>query len=505
MAVSKSSSPSASPEHPAFALSAFSAEQKAALAKVQPVRLPNEVDRIANNPQHPIHRLRRLWQYVYVVSWLYHSRGFVRLLSDHFDADLFEIELLDLVQPPPLDEANLFVNRLRVALLSAVQGSKCLLNNFEAIFRIWFGSATPLGGPNEEEEEKEDTQQDFTEYPRFSGLLLEDKIDVLRLMIEYISEAPAYRTWIDKNDFTLDALRPHTVASRKVANTTEATLWMFDNTRIYKRTVTYPQLAIPKRRKLSPADPETHYAEAQFDIENCQFELVANGIYQIDQYVKELKRLKASNKRAELEILQTPQAKDTLLQAEIKKRKLLSSRKKELLLANLLATRKRSSRLEAKEKQRQDELRLARAQEEEEVRIAAERRLERRRLARNEANVGEGLTREERRLRREHPRERSVEHTAGEQGQQSQLAALSQQPALSHPLPALTQPPLPAPSQHALEQPTAQVHSPLATGIIEPIPVAPSAPAFEVITDVAASPEQVTLNQPIDNPAQLTQ
>ena len=65
---------------------------------------------------------------------------------------------------------------------------------------------------------------------------------------------------------------------------------------------------------------------------------------------------------------------DTIFNNEIKKRKYLINKRKEIQMVNLLAVRKRSSRLEAK-KQRQEELDR---QREEESKYAAERRFERR-------------------------------------------------------------------------------------------------------------------------------
>lgn len=431
---SKSSTPSVVPQdHPANELSILTQDQIVALSKLQPVHLPNESANIENDLEHPIHQLRTNWKYIYVVNWIYHCRGFVRLQSEYFDIDLLETELLGLVSPPPLDESILFINKLRVALISTVQGSKCSPNNFENIFRIWFGSKTPLGGRDEDEEEENELvgtegaegaevksepvvtnggQQEVYE-PRFEQISLQDKFEILYLMIEYISGYPQFRAWIDKNNIPSDMLRWNLLFHENTsAATSEDYLLLFDCTRLYKRTTKYPQLSIPKKRKLAPKDPETHFNDNKFDVVEYKFELITKGIYQYNKYVEELKVKSKRNSKFKTQYLTltTNATLETLYIAEIKKRKFITSRKKDLQLANLLATRKRSSRLEAKEKQKQEELRLARIQEEEELRIAAEKRLERRRLARNEQHISEGMTREERLRMRRNPEEVPVEN-----------------------------------------------------------------------------------------------
>ncbi|CAH2354407.1 hypothetical protein CLIB1423_16S01992 [[Candida] railenensis] len=444
---SKSSTPSVVPQdHPANELSILTQDQIIALSKLQPVHLPNESTYIENDLEHPIHSLRTSWKYIYVVNWIYHCRGFVRLQSEYFDIDLLETELLGLVSPPPLDESILFINKLRVALISTVQGSKCSPNNFENIFRIWFGSKTPLGGRDDDEEEEDvpvgtvgegtevknepvvanGGQQEVYE-PRFEQISLQDKFEVLYLMIEYISGYPQFRAWIDKNNVPSDMLRWNLLFHENTsAATSEDYLLLFDCTRLYKRITKYPQLSIPKKRKLAPKDPETHFNDSKFDVVDFKFELITKGIYQYNKYIEELKiKSKRNSKfKTQYSTLTTIAILETLYIAEIKKRKFITSRKKDLQLANLLATRKRSSRLEAKEKQKQEELRLARIQEEEELRIAAEKRLERRRLARNEQHISEGMTREERLRMRRNPEEEAPVENAGAHDQLTEFNAV---------------------------------------------------------------------------------
>lgn len=392
------------PDHPANDVSILKNDQIQAFVKLQPIYMPN--DQIDDD--HPLHALRNSWKYIYVINWLYQCRGYVRLLSEYFDVDLFECELLNMVYPPPIDDSVLFINKLKIALLSTLQGSKCLANNFEKIFRIWFGSDTPLKGPEENTEDTQMEQEEedqYNEYPTFDSLLIEDKFEILYLLMDYITGYPQFRTFLDKAGTVVsDTLRINPLVSEPIDDhTTESLCLLFDCSRIYKRKVTVPTLVIPKKRKLAPADPESYYEPDQFDIEGTvQYELLAKGLYQIDKYLVDLSKKKNKKAKEQLSALKTAANIESLYVAETKKRKFMASRRKELQLSNLLATRKRSSRLEAKEKQRQEELRQARIEEEEELRIAAEKRMERRRLARNEEAIGLGMTREERlRMRRE--------------------------------------------------------------------------------------------------------
>lgn len=373
---SKSNTPNVSvPDHPANSLSYGNEDQISALLKLQPIYMPTN----KHTNEEVLDKVRSSYKYLYVVNWLYQCRGYIKLQSEYFDVDLFEIELLNMVYPPPIDESILFINKLKLALISTLQNSKCSsINNFEKIFRLWFGFETALAGNEDDEDE--------TPEPKFDNLLIEDKFEILFTLISYITQYQNFRNYIDKNNVSSDLIRVQSLYSEEVkAGTTEDYISLFDHTRLYKRTIKFPELSIPKKRKLAPEVPEEFFESEQFDIESTSFEIISKNIYEFNSFLLDIY---GKRKQKKYKTLYSSLADDMIFEsifnAEIKKRKILTNRRKELQLANLLATRKRSSRLEAKEKQRQEELRLLKLQEEEELRVAGEKRLERRRMMKDQ-------------------------------------------------------------------------------------------------------------------------
>mmetsp|Transcript_1094 Transcript_1094/g.1215 ORF Transcript_1094/g.1215 Transcript_1094/m.1215 type:complete len:657 (-) Transcript_1094:252-2222(-) len=373
---SKSNTPNVGvPDHPANTLSYGNDDQINALLKLQPIYMPTD----KHTSEEVLTKVRSSYKYLYVVNWLYQCRGYIKLQSEYFDVDLFEIELLNMVYPPPIDESLLFINKLKLALISTLQNSKCSsMNNFEKIFRLWFGLETPLAGNEDEEDESPE--------PKFDNLLIEDKFEVLYTLISYITQYQNFRNYLDKNNVSSDLTRVTPVYSEEVEKgTSEEYILLFDNTRLYKRIINFPELSIPKKRKLAPETPEEFFEPEQFDIESSSFEIISKNIYEFNAYLLDIY---GKRKQKKYKTLYSNLADDIIFEsifnAEIKKRKILTNRRKELQLANLLATRKRSSRLEAKEKQRQEELRLLKLQEEEELRVAGEKRLERRRMMKDQ-------------------------------------------------------------------------------------------------------------------------
>lgn len=405
VAKSQSSTPNAeNADHPAHRLSYGSAEKIQTLMKLHPIYMPNTV--LSNEKE--LNEVRSSYNYVYVMTWLSNYRGFVRLQSELFDVDLFEIEMLNIVNPPPVDDSVLFINKLKLALISALQNAKCSsINNFENIFRLWFGYDTPLRGREitEEEEEKEQENQEDELSPKFDSLSFKDKIEILYLLMSYISLYHTFRSYADRSNFSPDLMRFTPIFSENGTQngSTVDYILAFDGTRLYKRVIEYPELLIPKKRKDAPTNPEEEIAPEQFDVKLVKFELVCKNIYELDEF---LVKLYPNRKVKKNKILYSELANDEviegILSTEIKKRKFISSRRKELQLANLLATRKRSSRLEAKEKQKQEELELLKAKEAEELKMAAQRRSERRHLLRRTETTAppsytsSNLTREER-------------------------------------------------------------------------------------------------------------
>jgi hypothetical protein len=395
--------------HPALALSIGSDDQVSQLSKLLPIHLPNDAQ-----DQNKLEKLRNSNAYIFVLTWLYQCRGFIKLQNEHFDADLFEIELLNLVSPPPVDDSVLFINKLKVGLIVALRGGgakNTSSDEFEAVFREWFGTETPLGGAVDENDETPQLQFDY--------LFIESKIEVLYMAISYICSYSQFRQFLDRHQLTADDLKPEVLHSELVEeNESMDYILVFDNTRLYKRTVICPELVVPKKRAAAPAEPEHHFGAEKFDVAAVEYELVFKDVYKLDEFLKLIP--KKSKKLKDLRAaLASSAVVDSVFYAEIRKRKILSHRRKELQLANLLATRKKSTRIEARERERQRDLQLQRQRQEEEMRAAAESRLERRRMAREQASnsyvspTPTVMTREER-LRLRQARTQSPEKVENE-------------------------------------------------------------------------------------------
>lgn len=408
MSRTKSATPGPENADTPVSLSIGDEDQRQTLSRALPILLPNEV-------RYPgiLEPLRNSYKYVFVMDWLYRCRGHVRLASEGFDLDLFEIELLNLVSPVPLDDLALFVNKLKLALISKIQGKKVTsLNMFEPLFRMYFGSNTPLGGPEEndqgDEEDVETPENELADnYPRFDNLLIADKIEILYLLISEVALYNDFRDYVDKNRLAADFLRPVVLVSHSTQASTEDYVLLFDETALYRRVTLFPQLNIAKKRKLAPEYPEYFYKESQFDVVAVKFELVFKSIYQLDTLLKQLRRLKVKvDRQLYGELNGNEELVEALFTAELKKRRVLSSRRKEFEMLRLLATRKRSSRLEAKEKQKMEEEEKRRLLELEDLRFAADKRAERRRNLRESTVAASAIpTREQRSQMRQHLKE----------------------------------------------------------------------------------------------------
>lgn len=403
MPASKSLTP-APADHPAQALQIGDQEDVQTLLKLTPVVLPNVATLNSLAENYPGDKrwttFREDFRYIYVNNWMYQCRGYIKLALDHFDADLFEIELFDLVHPPPLDELQLLVNRAKIALLSKIHGKKIAsLGSFESLFRIYFGSETPLGGPDEEDA-NDDVDQSL--YPRFDDLYIDQKYEILYLLMAEVSLYADFRDFIDKQKLSPDQLRAVLVSQlSRAPGQDEDYILALDNTALYKRSVAYPELVVPKKRKLAPQWPEDEYEPEKFDAANLQYKLVFRDVYGLDKFIKELLPNKKSKKnRALLDVIHLDEFVDKVFSYEIKKRRILSHKRKDLEMARLLATRKRSLRLEAKEKQREIEEQERKAREYEELQYAASRRRSQRARLQMQTKLKmdytAGLTREQR-------------------------------------------------------------------------------------------------------------
>ncbi|KAM9916744.1 hypothetical protein OXX80_013502, partial [Metschnikowia pulcherrima] len=128
MPSTKSATPPVPAGHATEVLRIGTADEVAALAKLSPVVLPNDAlvtNLQQNHPNEPRwRRFRNDPNYIYVLNWMFQCRGYIKLASEHFDTDLFEMELFELVQPPPVDDMVLVINKAKLALISKVHGKK---------------------------------------------------------------------------------------------------------------------------------------------------------------------------------------------------------------------------------------------------------------------------------------------------------------------------------------------------------------------------------------------
>ncbi|KHC56134.1 hypothetical protein MEW_01140, partial [Candida albicans P60002] len=262
--------------------------------------------------------------------------------------------------------------------ITSVQNSKLVeLEDFEFVFRAHFGDDSPLGIQT-------DNEQDSV---KFDLLNITEKFDILYILINYISKYSKFRDWTEKQGLTtrIDPIFKSSSAEY---------FSLFDDNRLYKRTITYYPLTIPKKRKLSPESPQDYFDSKVFDVKDVKFELVYKNIYEFNEYLSKIKKSSAHKLLYTKLAGKSSTIIDTIFDNEVKKRRYLINKRKEIQMVNLLAVRKRSSRLEAKERQRQEELER---QREEESKQAAERRFERRMKLKNTENMDTGkLSRDQR-------------------------------------------------------------------------------------------------------------
>lgn len=354
-------------------------EDIAALAKQAPARPLNDTFVESLRKQHPQDErwstFRSSNQYVYVMSWMYQCRTYAKLGNEWFDTDLFEVELFNLTHPQPIDDMNLLVNRVRHHLLLRIHGKKLAsLALFDPLFRMYFGSDTPMGGPVGDDE-------DFAlpKYRGFDSLYIDEKIDILyRLMTECAYYAD-FRDHLERSKAEPDLLRPFCIFQQhdKKTATTEEYLFLYEGTALYKRIITYPELVVPHKRSESAPYPETAYPAEAFDVESVRYELIFRDVFGLDAYVRELKEHpKLKKNRALLEVLQHPENVAHVYSCELRKRRFLANRRRDYEVRQVLAVRKRSTRIEAKERQVEEEQRQEKVKQldQEDIRVAARRR-----------------------------------------------------------------------------------------------------------------------------------
>lgn len=328
-------------------------DQLATLEKLQPLELP--VNTLPTN--HELYTVRSSFYYTYVINWLYKFKGYLRLASEYFDVELFEMELLNLFNPPPLDESVLFINKLKLQLINALthsggNSSKFKLEDFDLVIKKLFVN-TSLG--------------DLESSNKFDQLSLQAKFELFYTILDYLSSLATFRSFLDKSGFSNSELNFSIIKTEESKSKRLDWLLVFNDTKIIKRTIEYPSLVVPKKRVDCPEDPDDYFWD-KFDIDfsHVTFDIECWKIQDFNDFIK------SNQRKPVVKPLMNSEFQANVLNVEIKKRRLIQNRKKEYQLLNLMATRKKSSRLEAKERQKQMDFEDEQLQKENELKLALE-------------------------------------------------------------------------------------------------------------------------------------
>lgn len=382
--------PLAPADHPALSLKLGAGEKAAALAKLNPVKMPNQTIVEDLQKSYPQDKRWRTFRddpdYLLVMHWMLLCRGYVKLALDNFDTDSFEMDLFGQI---PDDEETLLLSRLRVGLLLKIHGKKALLSQFEPLFRVYFGCDTPLKGP------KNSDDYAAPGLPRFDDLFIDEKFHILALLVAEVTLHQDFKDFIEKNNISPMLLRPETLWREAKGAVVEEFIVVFDGTAGYKRTTKARELVVPKKRDLAPEDPDSELGPKPFDV-TVAYEQIFRGIYELDALVAELLTKKTKKNKAILDVLRHPEFVDNMYDVEMRKRRVIHQRRKESEMSRLLATRKRSLRLEAKEKIKAIEEQERKDQELEDLQYAVMRRSSRNTRLTPSMDYTGGVTREQR-------------------------------------------------------------------------------------------------------------
>ncbi|KAG7694111.1 hypothetical protein KL950_004107 [Ogataea haglerorum] len=341
--------------HPAETLSNLVADDvRAVLLKTPPTLLIE--DPVYHNR---LTELRNDYRYAYVVQWIYLLRHLVKI-TENFDVETFEEELLGIASP-------VFVNTFVTRIVQYLANFK--LDNFDAQVNDALNHVSA---------------RYYEEYDPIDYFALDliGKTELFHNLIQLanIKSRDNFRKSVDQyakpqHDLRLEPVYAYT-------EDRELNEWfVLEDSRVYYRKTEYPSMEVPKRRadaKKAIRDPAETFADIEPVLVEWRCETA--GIYQFDQYLKELKQ-KAGKKTSSHEYKLYGSLKgfvEQVAQHDLKKRRQALQRRREIQMQALLANRKRSSRLEAKEKQKQEEDEKKREEEERLRAHAAEMRAQKR-------------------------------------------------------------------------------------------------------------------------------
>lgn len=325
-----------------------------------------------------LQHLRNNFKYSYIVQWIYLLKHLIKLV-DAFDVENLEEELLGLAPP-------IFLNSLKSKLILYLRNQK--LVNVQLEFDFFVDQIykdydlIPPGHQNNNDTQTEsekntnddndndhkndnnDDDNDDTDKPliTYSSLSLDHKIEVLYVLIKFANSKSFanLRKNADKFESPQLALKIYPLYTIDKADGIREEFIILQDARLYLKTIKFNKFEIPQ--KLSDYNKEIN-DENKFDYfqslepKIVDWKCLASGIYQFDDYVKSLKnsfgRKYSSDEFKLSKILE--ENIDFIIDHDLKKRKQSAQRKREIEMQSLMANRKRSSRLEEKEKRKREE------------------------------------------------------------------------------------------------------------------------------------------------------
>ncbi|GME99685.1 unnamed protein product [[Candida] boidinii] len=357
VSIKKGASPPATDiqsNHPADKLSSFI--DKESILQLQ--RTPPKL--LVEDPvyQTRLSEIRNSIDYCYLVQWLYLFRSLFKLSNEGFDVENFEEEILGIASP-------IFLNKFKIGLIQFFTNHKIIVNSeidFEFNEMIKYVLSSNELFSNENENGELITDEYKLETFDYNTLPLIKQLQILNLLVKKCNvKNDNIRKLVDKFNKPHEDTRLVPVfekISNKAKTITKEQYFVLEDCRLYYKKTEFGEFKIPKNRtefNKKIKDTATYFNDYEPVI--SEFKILTCGIYEFDNYLNELKK-KAGKKSTSDEYKLLTELKpfiEKVLNHDLKKRKQASLRKREIQMQSLLANRKRSSRLEEKEKRKLEE------------------------------------------------------------------------------------------------------------------------------------------------------
>lgn len=416
-----------SSDHPAESLSKLVPED----IKNQLLKTPKFLMIEHQNHASTLSSLRNNFKYSFVVQWIYLLKHVIKL-ADAFDVENFEEELLGIAPPT-------FLNSLKSKLILFLKNQKIVSIDMEFDFFVdqiykdynllELNGLEPenAGGHDDNGNENKDganylndndgdgdgdDDDDDSPVITYSKLPLSEKIDVLYNLIK-LANTKSYsnfRKTVDKFEKPQFDLKITPIYETVKGNTKEEYIILQD-ARVYRRKWEFSKLEIPVEKSEYNEKVKNPYTDlAKLSPKLVEWTCLTTGIYQYDNYIKDLRKSFGKKTSSdEYALSQALEANiDFIIQHDLKKRKQSAQRKREIEMQMLMANRKRSSRLEEKERRKKEEEAVRMKELEVLKQQAAEMRAAKRQKLKesmystnNDGEINTALSREER-LRKRH-------------------------------------------------------------------------------------------------------